>query len=197
MSNNNDENNVDNANQNAGNAGAGNADLNGGNGDGSQKTVPLATFLELKNELKSLKDKNQSYELERKKAEEAKLKEQGDLQKLLDAKEKELEELNAKVKNLETKATAFDELENQERADAKKTLGDNWDEGYNDIPIKTLRKLVNTVKTPSAIGSDNGGGEKPKPTELTNEQKAQAKQMGLSDEGYSQYLKKREERKKN
>lgn len=161
---NNDGKNIDNANQNADNAGLGDTNLNSGNGD--QQTVPLATFLQLKGELKSLKDKNTEYENNRKKEAEEKLKQDGELQKLLDVKQSEIDNLKSQLQSFKVKADAYDELENQERLLAKDKLGEKWDEDYNNIPIKTLRKIISTVSIPNAIHSDNGSGIKT-PTKIT------------------------------
>jgi hypothetical protein len=183
---------IDNANQSAENAGSGNANQNGGD---KKETVPLATFLSLKDELKTYKEQLDEFKKLQQQQEEAKLTEQGDLKKLLDLKESELTETKSRISQLETKANAYDALETQERLDAKTKLGDKWDDVYNTIPIAALRKIISTVSIPNAANFDGGGGSKPKPKELTDEQKADAKAKGLTDEAYLRMLETRKKLK--
>ena len=142
-----------------------------------------------------LEKRLQSIEDREKLAEEEKLKQQGELQKLVDAKQKEIDELKSQSAVLKSKADEFDLLEQQERETAKKTLGEKYDPDYDNIPIKTLRKIISTISTPNAIEMDSGGGQKPKPTELSETEKAQAKQMGLSEDAFKQFKKRQEELK--
>lgn len=143
---------------------------------------------DLKSERKKRKDLEERLlviENKDKVAEEEKLKAQGELQKLLDAKQKELDDTKVQLGSLKQKADAFDELENQEREEAKTKLGDKYDEGYANLPIKTLRKLVSTVIVNNAIDTDNGSGVKPQTKiKLTKDQESERDLMfsNIADE---------------
>jgi len=118
-------------------------------------------------------------------ANEEKLKADGQLQQLLDSRTKELEDVKSQMISLKQKADSFDELENQEREEAKTKLGDKWDDGYANIPIKTLRKLVSTVTVNNAIDTDNGSGVKPQTKiKLTKDQESERDLMfsNIADE---------------
>jgi len=152
-------------------------------------------------DLKSEREKRQGLQkqlddinLRLKTDDETKLAEQGKLKELLDLREKELSESKSKISTLESKANAYDELEKQEREAAKERLGEKWDDDYNTIPIRTLRKIISTVSIPNAIGSDNGAGAFKIGISLTEVQKKDAKEKGMSEEIYKDYLKTIDER---
>lgn len=105
----------------------------------------------------------------KRKEEEDKLKQQGELQKLLDAKEKELE-------SVKVKADAFESLRQSEIEDAKKSLGDKWLDEYENLSLPTLRKTVELLsdkkKVPGTDGADKIAD--PPKTQLTEAQKREA-----------------------
>lgn len=162
-----------------------NTDIDSNNGN--DKTVPLSTFLELKKEIKSYKEKLEKIDTDTRKAEEDKLKAQGELQKLLDAKEKEIEDLN---KTLKPKADAFEQFKVSKIEQAKKTLGDKWDEEYSNLSLTALDKIINTISAKNPDPNPDGGPNGKK-AELTDNQKIEAKTMGLSDEQYLEVMSKR------
>lgn len=152
-----------------------------------KKTVPLADLMSERKKRQALE-----VELDAKKAAEAKvkedkLKEEGKYQELLAEKDKELQALKPK-------ADAFDELDASERAEIKEALDDKWDDDYNDLPLKVLRKIKKNLSLPGKIDADNGGGFKGG-KDLTDAEKAEAKRMDLSEDGYKRFKQKREEAK--
>lgn len=51
---------------------------------------------------------------------------------------------------------------------------------------------MNNFNLPSAIETDNGGGSKPKPETLTDAEQKEAQTMGLSEDAYLAFKKKRQ-----
>lgn len=161
------------------------------NANSDNKSVPLPTFLDMKSKVKDLSEKLESFENEKRKAEEAKLAEEGKLKELLEKKEAELEKLKS---DYEPDALAYREILNQERESAKEVLGDDFtDEEIEVMPLQTLRKLVKKVSVKPTPETDGGGGNPP--TQLTESEKAEAKRMGLSDDAYKRFKEKRKELK--
>lgn len=141
--------------------------------DEVKKQLDRLAYLEKENkELISQRDKVKEA---KRKEEEDKLKAQGELQKLLDAKEKEIEEL---TKTLKPKADAFEQLRQSEIEDAKKTLGDKWDDEYSNLSLTALRKMVSTLsaKKPDPKIDPGTDGTKPEIV-LTKEQEKRALEM--------------------
>ena len=104
----------------------------------------------------------------KRKEEEDKLKQQGELQKLLDAKELELTQLK-------TKADAFEELRTTEIDEAKKALGDKWLDEYANLSLTALRKTVQLFQAKSKVATtDNGEVGDVTINTLTAEQKKEA-----------------------
>ena len=104
----------------------------------------------------------------KRKEEEDKLKQQGELQKLLDAKEIE-------VIQLKTKADAFEELRTTEIDEAKKALGDKWLDEYANLSLIALRKTVQLFAVNKKVpGVDDGHIPPPSTVTLTEQQKREA-----------------------
>ena len=104
----------------------------------------------------------------KRKEEEDKLKQQGELQKLLDAKETELT-------GVKTKADAFDELWKMEIEEAKKTLGDKWLDEYSNLSIAGLRKTTQLFTTSKKVaGTDDGRSDGKATITLSEAQKREA-----------------------
>lgn len=157
----------------------------------TDKTVPLATFLETKNKLKELSEQLEGFKSEQQKQKEAKLKEEGKLKELLEEKEAEIQRIKAE---LEKDALAYREILEAERKQAKEILGDDFtEEELSVMPLNTLRKFVSIAQKKETPGVDSGGGSSP--SKLTDTQKAEAQRMGLSEEGYKLYLEKRKKLK--
>ena len=137
-----------------------------------RRTVPLGEFIAEKKKRQQLEKDMEKINADKRKEEEDKLKEKGEFQKLLDAKEKEFEAIKPK-------ADAFDELRLSEIEEAKKSLGDKWLDEYANLSLPTLRKTVTALKAQLVRipSTDNGGGGDPPVITLTPDQKKEAKQM--------------------
>lgn len=128
----------------------------------------LARLEHLENENKDLISQRDKLKEAKRKEAEDKLKADGELQKLLDAKEQE-------VLTLKVKADAFETLRQAEIEDAKKLLGEKWSDDYSLLPLTTLRKTVQLLNTkPTLPGSDNGKADDPPKITLTEAQKKEA-----------------------
>jgi len=104
----------------------------------------------------------------KRKEEESKLLEEKKYQELLNAKEKEIESLKPKV-------DAFDQLRQVEIDEAKKVLGDKWDDEYESLSLIALRKTVQLLNVKENVaGSDNGKIIDPPKLQLTEAQKREA-----------------------
>ncbi|MFA5772866.1 MAG: hypothetical protein WC974_09075 [Thermoplasmata archaeon] len=150
----------------------------------SGEKVPLSELMSERKKRQDVEKQLASIQDTLKQDAEAKLKAQGELQELLKLKESELAEKNNLVNTLKAKADAYDLLEQEEREAAKKNLGVKWDDDYNQIPIKTLRKIVANFNIPSAVKIDNGSGAHITKITLTEKQKAERDLMfgNISDE---------------
>ena len=119
-------------------------------------------------ELKGLKEKQQEFDTQKRKQEDDKLKEEGEYQKLLAERDKELEALKPK-------ASAFEQLRLAEIEDAKTQLGNKWDEEYSNLSISALRKTVSLLKTNGKLaGVDDGKSSDPPKVTLSEQQRKEA-----------------------
>lgn len=147
----------------------------GGGSDQKQDNPELQAKLDrlahLEKENKELIASRDKAKEAKRKEEEDKLKQQGELQKLLDAKEKELE-------SIKVKADAFEQLRQAEIEEAKKTLGDKWVDEYENLSLPTLRKTVQLLFDKKKVeGTDKGEGlNDPPKIQLTEAQKKEAHQ---------------------
>lgn len=142
---------------------------------------------ELKRELDAIK-------AERQKEQDEKLKEEGKLQELLAKKEQEIASLKSELEGHKTKSMEWDNYQTLKR----KTLLDKIPEedrleSFNILPLSDLEKLVEKFSTKPPIDIDSGNGKPPKLNELTEAEKSQAKQMGLSEDGFRLFKKRQEE----
>ena len=130
------------------------------------------------------KEKEQTDAQKRKEAED-KLKEKGEYQKLLDAKDIENQ-------SLKVKADAHDALVASDIEESKKLLGEKWDDEYANLSITARRKTVKLLSVKEKVaGTDNGEHlSDPPKTQLTPQQKKEAKDRGLSEEDYYEILQK-------
>ena len=126
---------------------------------------------ELEEELQKMKDAQKAKE-------EAKLKEDGKLKELIEAKEKELSNFQSEVTTYKTKAEEFEQFKQSKIDDAKKKLGDKWDEDYSKLSLTALDKLVNSLTLEGKnINVDKGSKGDEVKIELTEEQKKTARAM--------------------
>lgn len=165
-------------------------DLNPEEKDKGEK-VPLGTLIEERKKRQAIEVERDTLLAKQKALDEEELKKKGELQKLIDAKELELKAEREKVASLQSKATEYEALQAIERAEIKKALGTDWEEEFDSMPLPTLKKIA--IKLGSAEGSKipkgDGGIDGDGKVKLTDEDKAQAQQMGLSDEAYARFLK--------
>ena len=139
---------------------------------------------------RDLADKLEQTDSEKRKGLEDKMKADGEIQKLLEQRDKELE-------SMKPKAEAFEHLRMAEIEDAKRILGDDWDEEYSNLSITALRRTIQLLEERRAVaGADNGKIPEPPKVQLTDAEKKEAKLMGLSDEAYSEIQKNRKGNKK-
>lgn len=133
---------------------------------------------------------------ERQKEQDEKLKEDGKLKELLDKKEQELLTVKAELEQVKSKAEEWDKYQSTKR----KALIDKIPEtdrlnSFNNMPLEDLEKLTEKFSLKNVINTHNGDGKPPKPNELTEIEKDQAKQMGLTEDGFRQFKKRQEELK--
>jgi len=158
-----------------------NSESNGNNGaaepetaETEKKVVPLSTFISEKKKRQEIEAELNKYREQQKKIEEDKLKEDGKLQELIAAKEKELEEKDNQMKALEEKAQAFEAYRQSKVDNAKKALGENWVDDYEKLSIAALDKLVSLTEQKKKPSTDGGVNADLKGVELTPAQKKEA-----------------------
>lgn len=132
------------------------------------------------------------------KEQDEKLKEDGKLKELLEIKEKELLAVKNELEQAKSKAGEWDNYQSSKR----KLLIDKIPEAdrlqsFNSMPLEDLEKLSEKFAPKDPINTDTGNGKSPKVGELTEAEKAQMKQMGLSEDGFRQFRKKQEEIQKS
>ena len=108
-------------------------------------------------ETKKLQEEIEKFKSKQTKEEEDKMKQQGELQKLLELKEQELA-------SLKPKADEFERLRTSEIEEAKKTLGDKWDEEYSNLSLVALRKMVSVLSAKAADPNLDNGKNDDKPS---------------------------------
>ena len=142
------------------------------------KSVPLATFLDMKNTAKRLEADIDKMKAEQKKTVDDKIIADGELQKVIDGKVTELSDMKKELDSVTTKANEMTEFKALKVEAAKKALGDKWDEGYATLSLIALDKLVTSmIGVKASINADSGAdGDKVK-VELTADQKIEAKAM--------------------
>ena len=105
---------------------------------------------------------------------DAKLVEEGKLQELIDSQLKELSDKGIELDTLKVKADEFTEFKASKIEDAKKKLGEHWNEEYANLSLSAIDNLVKTmVDKPSPAGDNGATGEATK-MKLTDEQKVEA-----------------------
>ena len=155
----------------------------------------LERLAHLESENKELISARDKAKEAKRKEEEDKLKQKGELQKLLDNKDIELSEKDKTLGELQIEADAFRQLRTAEIDEAKKSLGDKWLDEYANLSLPTLRKTVTALKAQliKIPSTDNGGGGDPPVITLTADQKKAAKDRGLTEEEYAEILKRHKE----
>ena len=174
-----------------------------GSGSGEPKTYSEEEFnkvvsqrQEAKEKIKELESSISSINTKLKEFEEADSIKKGDYEKIINDLKSENTSLKSKLDESEKKAGEWDNYQSSKR----KTLIDKIPEAdrlesFNVLPLGDLEKLVDKFSVKPPIDVDGGNGKPPKPTELTEAEKEQAKKMGLSEDGFKLFKKRQEELK--
>lgn len=117
-------------------------------------------------------------------------------EKLLEQAKSELEETKQKLLEAEEWKDKYDELETQNRTELMKKLSASQKEFAKDLPIEKLRHYAKIAMPSGAVDTDSGGTPSQKgDAKLNDSEKAEAEQMGLSQEMYILFKKQRQQRK--
>ena len=176
----------------AGNNGADKGTPDPKDGVGKDKSVPLATFLDAKNKAKQLEVDLDTMKAEKKAGEEAKLKADGKLQELIDAKEQDLALTKAELETARTEAAESKQFKAAKVEAYKTKLGTKWNDEYSKLSLLALDALVNSIlATSTDIKLDKGATGEHASIELTADQKrdAYAKYPHISKEKAEEYHK--------
>lgn len=119
--------------------------------------------------LRELQKEKEQFEAAKKTEQENKLKADGEFQKLLAEREKE-------IQLIKPKADAFEQLRQAEIEEAKKSLGEKWDDEYQNLSIPALRKTMSLLSTSKmkVDGVDDGKIPDPPKVQLTEAQRKDA-----------------------
>ena len=119
--------------------------------------------------LRELQKEKEQFETAKKTEQENKLKADGEFQKLLAERDKE-------ILAIKPKADAFEQLRQVEIEEAKKSLGEKWDDEYQNLSIPALRKTMSLLSTSKAKvdGVDDGKIPDPPKVQLTEAQRKDA-----------------------
>jgi seryl-tRNA synthetase len=148
-----------------------------------------------KNEIKEIAGKRDELKGKLKEIEDKKLIDEGDTKKILGEREKELSELKTQFETVKKKADEFDSYKQTKREGLLAQIKDpdlklvaNEIQGLDKL--ETFVNKLNPTKIPDVDNGNAGGG-----TDLTDEQKADAKELGLSDKDYLAVMSHREKAK--
>jgi hypothetical protein len=119
--------------------------------------------------LRELQKEKEQFETAKRTEQEDKLKADGEFQKLLAEREKE-------ILAMKPKADAFEQLRQVEIEEAKKSLGDKWDDEYQTLSIPALRKTTSLLSSSKmkVDGVDDGKIPDPPKVQLTEAQRKDA-----------------------
>lgn len=119
--------------------------------------------------LRELQKEKEQFETAKKTEQENKLKADGEYQKLLAERDKE-------IQSIKPKADAFEQLRQAEIEEAKKSLGDKWDDEYQSLSIPALRKTTSLLSSSKmkVDGVDDGKIPDPPKVQLTEAQRKDA-----------------------
>lgn len=119
--------------------------------------------------LRELQKEKEQFETAKKTEQETKLKADGEFQKLLDERDKE-------ILAIKPKADAFEQLRQAEIEEAKKSLGEKWDDEYQTLSIPALRKTISLLSSSKmrVDGVDDGKIPEPPKVQLTEAQRKDA-----------------------
>ncbi len=131
-------------------------------------------------ELKKLKDEIIQFNSEKEKKEQQKKIEEG-------KKDEVIAELQKQIDSLKPEADEFKNYKSAKKELLKQKAGDKWLDSMGGLPIADLEILVEKLAAPNAVGVVSGNGKPPGGINLTDEEKSQAKAMGLSEESFVRF----------
>lgn len=137
----------------------------------------------LKKEIEELKN-HQSTLTE---AEKTKL---GELEKSLVDTKNNLAEKETEINQLKIKASEWDEYNNAKREAIKNKLGERYLSSYDGMKLSDLEKTAEFILQKETPDTDGGGGFS-REIPLTEAQKKDAAEKGLSEETYREFLRTR------
>jgi len=160
-----------------------------GDDHSGKKTVPLASLLETKNQLKQAKQELEKFQEDQRKAKEEKMKADGEIAELLAQKEKELEEKSSLFETLTQRNEALENsfknsIDEQLKSVKDETTRELIQESLEGKPVETqitlLGKLMGKFGTPQNINhTPNQQGDIPPKTR--SEALKKAKESGTKD----------------
>jgi hypothetical protein len=137
-----------------------------------------------KNEIRDIAKTRDELKSKLKAIEDSQKMDDGKTKELLDAKIKEYDELNAKFADVEAKANEYETYKKTKRDGLLAEIKDEESKSIaEDLSLDKLEIFVKKLKGTKAPDVDGGGAGNNKIT-LTDEQKAEAKTMGLSEQDY-------------
>lgn len=148
-------------------------------------------------ELEETRKKLQEIEDNKKKQEEADALEKGKFKELAEARQKELDTLNTKLTEAEAKAKEWELYQDTKRKDLLSKIEDEDLKKVGE-EIKGLDKLeifANKITQKEPFKTDNGQASGTQVT-LTDQQKAEAKRMGVSEKDFIEIMEFRNKNKK-
>lgn len=168
------------------------------------KTYTSAEYKNLASEKKLAEDKARTLQVEvdklnaeKTKATEDDLKKKGDLQTIIDTKEKEISELKARADKADELQKKLEDIETATRAELLEGLTDEQKEDCKDMSLKDIRTFAKHIKKVESIETDGGGKKGHKEVKLSEAEKKEAAKMGLSDEDYKEVMEYRDTISKN
>jgi len=151
--------------------------------------IPRDRFDEVNQQAKDLQEKLDQIERDQKKATEERLAKQDKWKELAENRGKELDEAKVKADRLdsyeETLQGVLDAQVDQVPEELRTLIPDELTT-QQKLDWLAQNQAILTKKQPFDIGAGKRGGDKEKQIELSNEERAQAKKMGLSPEEYAQ-----------
>lgn len=148
-------------------------------------------------ELEETRKKLQEIEDNKKKQEEADALEKGKFKELAEARQKELDTTKTKLTEVEAKAKEWESYQDTKRKDLLSKIEDEDLKKVGE-EIKGLDKLeifANKITQKESFKPDNGQASGTQVT-LTDQQKAEAKRMGVSEKDFIEIMEHRNKNKK-
>ena len=157
--------------------------------DSDKKTVPLSELISERKRRQSMETELDKIKADQKTAADNELKRQGNLQKLLDDRD-------AEIKTLKPQVDEYNSYLSSKRDKIKADLGEKYKPYMDSMKLVDLEDLALTLNSKSPDPNlDKGAPPKKGDIVLSDQQKEEAKVMGLDEETYFNIQKNREKRK--